>query len=146
MRQKIALLWDIDGTLLTTGGLGRGPLLDAIQSATGHEGDYDLVTSSGLTDHQIVNQILEPFGLAGNNLDELINQILEDYCVRYTELLITKKLKILNRVGDILQVLHEQENRYCICDEWQNLNLIIIEDSLREVESSFKTNPRSFHH
>jgi phosphoglycolate phosphatase-like HAD superfamily hydrolase len=110
MRQKIALLWDIDGTLLTTNGLGRGPLLDAIQSLTGHEGDYDLISSSGLTDHQIVNQIVGPLGLSGNSLDELINQILEDYCVRYTELLITKKLKILNRVDDILQVLHVQEN------------------------------------
>jgi phosphoglycolate phosphatase len=110
MKQKIALLWDIDGTLLTTNGLGRGPLLDAIQSSTGHEGDYNLVASSGLTDHQIVNQILEPFGVAGNNLDELINQILEDYCARYAELLLIKKLKILNRVDEMLQVLHKQEN------------------------------------
>jgi phosphoglycolate phosphatase len=110
MRQKIALLWDIDGTLLTTSGLGRGPLLDAIQSSTGHKGDYDLISSSGLTDHQIVNQIVKPLGLAEDNLDELINQILEDYCARYAELLFTKKIKILNRADDILQVLHEQEN------------------------------------
>ena len=106
MKQKIALLWDIDGTLLTTSGIGRGPLLDAIQSSTGHEGDYDLVASSGLTDHQIVNQILEPLGVAGNNLDELIKQILEDYCARYAELLLIKKLKILNKVDEFLQVLH----------------------------------------
>jgi len=110
MKQKFALLWDIDGTLLTTSGLGRGPLLDAIESSTGHEGDYDLISSSGLTDHQIVNQIVKPLGLSGDSLDELINQILEDYCARYSELLLTKKLKILNRVDDILQVLHLQEN------------------------------------
>jgi phosphoglycolate phosphatase len=110
MKQKVALLWDIDGTLLTTNGLGRGPLNEAIQSSTGFKGDYDLVASFGLTDHQIVNNVIQTFGITGKNQQELIDEILEDYCVRYESLLQNNRITILNGIDAILQVLNNQEN------------------------------------
>ena len=110
MRRKIALLWDIDGTLLTTNGLGRGPLLDAIKCSTGYESDYDLVSSFGLTDHQIVKNAIISLGITGKNLEELINEILEDYCARYESLLQNKRITILNGIDAILQVLNDHEN------------------------------------
>ena len=110
MKQKVALLWDIDGTLLTTNGLGRGPLLDAIQCSTGFKGDYDLVTSFGLTDHQIVNSVITSFGITAKNPEELIDEILEDYCVRYELLLQNKRITKLNGIDPILQVLNNHGN------------------------------------
>jgi phosphoglycolate phosphatase len=110
MKRKIALLWDIDGTLLTTNGLGRGPLLDAIKYSTGYESDYDLVSSFGLTDHQIVNNAIISLGITGKNLEELINEILEDYCTRYESMLQNKRITMLNGIDAILQVLNNHEN------------------------------------
>ncbi len=109
-KQKVALLWDIDGTLLTTNGLGRGPLLDAIRCSTGFKGDYDLATSFGLTDHQIVNNVINSFGITVKNPEESIDEILEDYCVRYELLLQNKRITILNGIDSILQVLNDHEN------------------------------------
>ena len=110
MKRKIALLWDIDGTLLTTNGLGRGPLLGAIKCSIGYESGYDLVSSFGLTDHQIVNNAIISLGITGKNLEELINEILEDYCARYESLLQNKRITILNGIDAILQVLNDHEN------------------------------------
>ncbi len=110
MKQKVALLWDIDGTLLTTKGLGQAPLKEAIQSSTGFKGDYDLVASFGLTDHQIVKNVIESFGISTQNRHELIDEILEAYCVRYESLLQNNRLTILNGIDGILQVLSNHEN------------------------------------
>jgi phosphoglycolate phosphatase len=110
MKQKVALLWDIDGTLLTTNGLGRGPLLDAIQCSTGFKADYDLVTSFGLTDHQIVNNVIKSLGITAKNPEKFIDEILEDYCVRYESLLQNKRITILNGIDTILQVLNDCGN------------------------------------
>lgn len=110
MKQKVALLWDIDGTLLTTNGLGRGPLLDAIQCSTGFKSDYDLATSFGLTDHQIVNNVINFLGITAKNPEGLIDEILKDYCVRYESLLQNKRISILNGIDTILQVLHDRGN------------------------------------
>ena len=109
MERKIALLWDIDGTLLTTHGMGRGPLLEAIKRTTGFEGDYDLASSSGFTDHQIVNQIIKPLKLYGANKESTIAKILESYCEIYRELLRSRKLSILNQADKILYELSQNE-------------------------------------
>jgi phosphoglycolate phosphatase len=110
MKPRIALLWDIDGTLLTTNGLGRGPLLDAIQFSTGYKAEYDLATGFGLTDHQIVNNVIKSLGVTDKNREELIDEVLEDYCTRYEVLLQSKKITILNGVDSILQVLNNHKN------------------------------------
>jgi phosphoglycolate phosphatase-like HAD superfamily hydrolase len=110
MKPRIALLWDIDGTLLTTNGLGRGPLLDAIQCTTGYKGDHDLATGFGLTDHQIVNNVIKCLEISDKNPDELIDDVLEDYCTRYEVLLQSKKITILNGVDGILRVLNSHGN------------------------------------
>ena len=110
MKQKIALLWDIDGTLLTTNGLGRAPLLDAIRCSTGFKGDYDLVASFGLTDHQIVSNVIKSFGITALNLEKLIDEILEDYCTRYESLLQNKRITILNGIDVVLQLLSNHGN------------------------------------
>jgi phosphoglycolate phosphatase-like HAD superfamily hydrolase len=110
MKPRIALLWDIDGTLLTTNGLGRGPLLDAIECTTGYKGEYHLATGFGLTDHQIVNNVIKFFEISDKNPDELIDDVLEDYCTRYEVLLQSKKITILNGVDDILPVLNSHGN------------------------------------
>jgi phosphoglycolate phosphatase len=110
MKPRIALLWDIDGTLLTTNGLGRGPLLDAIKFSTGYKAEYDLAAGFGLTDHQIVNNVISSLGVTDENLEELIDEVLEDYCARYEVLLQSKKINLLNGVDGILQDLDNHEN------------------------------------
>lgn len=105
MIQKVALLWDIDGTLLTTCGLGRGPLLEAIKLATGLNCDYDPNSVAGFTDHQIIDQLIMELELDATTKEILIDKILETYCQLYQELLPSKDFELLNDVKNTLQKL-----------------------------------------
>ena len=94
--KKIALLWDIDGTLLSTNGLGRTPLLEAIRITTGVVGSYSLDSISGLTDHQVVNKILREYFFEDEDIDNTILKVLDLYCELYSSLVINKSFVLFN--------------------------------------------------
>ena len=96
IRKRVALLWDIDGTLLSTNGLGRGPLLEAIQRTTGLVGSYDLESTSGFTDHQIVHTVLTQESMDSGQTVRLIDTVLDLYCELYSKLIYDKKFILLN--------------------------------------------------
>lgn len=50
MTPRVAVCWDVDGTLLHGGTVGREVLLDAFTTVTGHPAPADAVTMSGRTD------------------------------------------------------------------------------------------------
>jgi phosphoglycolate phosphatase len=110
IRKKVALLWDIDGTLISTNGLGRAPLLEAIQITTGLVRSYDLKSTSGFTDHQIVNMVLSQDGLKFNQITKTIEMILDLYCELYSNLVYNKKFILLNQMDQILNDLMQREN------------------------------------
>ncbi|MEQ1895970.1 MAG: HAD hydrolase-like protein [Vicinamibacterales bacterium] len=98
------LFWDIDGTLLATGGAGMIAWNDAVKELTGQ--DFDLrssIRSSGMTDFQIGVKTLEFLGFtpAPGDLDRLVS--------RYEELLPAslplKEGQVLGHVREILTVL-----------------------------------------
>lgn len=76
------LLFDIDGTLISTGGAGRTAFITAFEEVTGAVDAYDSFSFAGRTDRGIVRAGLDAAGLA--NSDETIDAVLE----RYLELLV----------------------------------------------------------
>jgi phosphoglycolate phosphatase len=79
---SLILFWDIDGTLLTTGGAGMFAWNDAVREITGH--DFDLrsaVRSAGFTDYQIGVRTFELLGLPATSTD--VDRLVR----RYEELL-----------------------------------------------------------
>ena len=69
--KKIALIWDIDGTLLNTGGVGIIPFEMAVKTETGLFARLDRKRFSGFTDFLIAKTMLESM----------------DYPIRTTEVL-----------------------------------------------------------
>jgi phosphoglycolate phosphatase len=55
----IALFWDIDGTLLSTGKAGVMPWEAAVREITGHDFQLSSIRVPGLTDYQIAVKTLE---------------------------------------------------------------------------------------
>jgi phosphoglycolate phosphatase len=110
IRKKIALLWDIDGTLLTTNGLGRTPLLEAIRITTGVVGSYSLDSTSGLTDHQVVNKVLTEYFFQDEDIDSTISKVLDLYCDLYASLVINKSFMLLNEIDQIMEELSRNKN------------------------------------
>jgi phosphoglycolate phosphatase len=56
--QKIALLWDIDGTLLNTRGVAAKQLVESFRQITGKEASISPGQYSGFTDYEIVLDLL----------------------------------------------------------------------------------------
>jgi len=71
------LLFDIDGTLITSGGAGEGALMDAMQQRFGMQEDLSGITIAGATDALIARMMLEKNGLAAS--PENITALLDAY-------------------------------------------------------------------
>lgn len=70
---KRLILWDIDGTLLSTGSVGRYALEQAVASVTGLD-EVPRVNMSGKTDQRIMREIMQAAGLPDGRIDELLPQ------------------------------------------------------------------------
>ncbi|HEY5741499.1 MAG TPA: hypothetical protein VIS99_03070, partial [Terrimicrobiaceae bacterium] len=71
------LLFDIDGTLITSGGAGEGALMDAMRERFGIEENLGGITIAGSTDALIARLILEKNGLVASA--ENITALLDSY-------------------------------------------------------------------
>ena len=69
MPPRVLVLWDIDHTLIETGGIGFVLYRRAFQAATGQE-LLEFVTMSGRTELDIMTEMLETNGLAAT--DEVV--------------------------------------------------------------------------
>jgi phosphoglycolate phosphatase len=77
------VLFDIDGTILLTGGAGRRAITTALHEAVGSASSFQHVRFDGKTDPQIVSELLDAAGHAGPHDAERI----EALCRRYVTLL-----------------------------------------------------------
>ena len=62
------VLFDIDGTLLHSGGCGRAATRLAIQDVFGTVGALDKVNFAGKTDWEILREALQPFGITAETI------------------------------------------------------------------------------
>jgi phosphoglycolate phosphatase len=60
---RILLLWDIDGTLINSGGAGMRALRTALATVFGLQGSLDDIEFAGRTDRWIMRRIFAKFGL-----------------------------------------------------------------------------------
>jgi phosphoglycolate phosphatase-like HAD superfamily hydrolase len=67
------ILWDIDGTLLSTGPVGRSALEQAAAAVAGLD-ETPHVVMSGKTDQRILREIMLAAGLGAERVDELLPQ------------------------------------------------------------------------
>jgi phosphoglycolate phosphatase-like HAD superfamily hydrolase len=69
---QVVLLWDLDGTLLSTGRAGVFALEEAAEAVLGRKVDLQDMHTSGLTDAQIAELILDGDPDAGANVDRFL--------------------------------------------------------------------------
>lgn len=75
---KSLFLFDIDGTLITSGGAGEWALRRAVQARFGAEDDLSKIVLAGATDAAIAGELLKNNGLAesGDNIAALLDTYL----------------------------------------------------------------------
>ncbi len=79
------LLWDIDGTLLRTPGLGVRAFARALESVTGHPIARTTYDFGGKTDPVIARDLLAAVGVDGDRADALVPRLLAEVERTYDE-------------------------------------------------------------
>jgi phosphoglycolate phosphatase-like HAD superfamily hydrolase len=77
--ERRLLLFDIDGTLITSGGAGEGALKDAMKGRFGVEEDLQGILLAGATDAKIARELLAKHGIeaTAENVAALLDEYLQ---------------------------------------------------------------------
>ncbi len=97
------ILFDIDGTLLTSGGAGEKALRLALQDRFGRDDDLAQIEIAGRTDSGIARSILEKNGVAATS--EAIAAFLDGYLHRLEGLLPVTPGRLLPGILELLEKL-----------------------------------------
>jgi phosphoglycolate phosphatase-like HAD superfamily hydrolase len=76
---KRLVLFDIDGTLLSAGGISSRAMVEALVAEFGTAGAADEYDYSGKTDPQIVRDLMGAAGVPGARIDAGMSAVLTDY-------------------------------------------------------------------
>jgi phosphoglycolate phosphatase-like HAD superfamily hydrolase len=99
------VLFDIDGTLLSAGGVSARALVEALIRTFGAVGPLDGYDYSGKTDPQIVRELMRGAGFGDAEIAARRETALERYRSRLLELLRPEDVSALPGVGPLLEAL-----------------------------------------
>lgn len=102
------LLFDIDGTLITSGGAGEAALKDAMRSRFDVEEDLDGIILAGATDARIARELLEKHSIAVSA--ENVAALLDTYLGHLNERIGRHDGKLLPGIVPLLKVLSERSD------------------------------------
>ena len=103
---KRLLLFDIDGTLINSGGAGLAALRDVLRDQFGIADDLEGIEIAGRTDSGIVHQILRKIGIVPNESNT--TRFLEQYVGLLARELPRCEGRILPGIEELLRRLREQ--------------------------------------
>src|SRR5437867_6815977 len=99
------VLFDIDGTLLTTAGAARAAFTRALSEAAGQPISPDGYSFSGRTDPQIARDILSSHGIDGAALEKAIPESIRLYLRYFAERPSLEQARLFPGVRDLLRTL-----------------------------------------
>lgn len=102
----IALFWDIDGTLLTTGRAGAVPWETAVREITGRAFELSSIRVPGMTDYQIAAKTFELLGVEAD--DAALERMVRRYEDLLPAALPTRPGRVLPNVREILERLRDR--------------------------------------
>lgn len=97
------ILFDIDGTLITSGGAGEAALVRAMKTRFGVEEDFSGIVLAGATDALIARSLLEKHGLEVS--PENVTALLDTYLHHLAECLPAHRGRILPGMVELLERL-----------------------------------------
>jgi phosphoglycolate phosphatase len=106
---KRLLLFDIDGTLVSTGGAGVVALKRVIEKRYGVKDDLDDIEIAGRTDSGIAASILKKYGT--NEADGNVTRFLDEYLSFLKQTVSTTDGKILPGMSEILKQMKAKPDR-----------------------------------
>jgi phosphoglycolate phosphatase-like HAD superfamily hydrolase len=102
------VLFDIDGTLVSAGGISARVFGEALLEAFGTTGAADRFDYSGKTDPQIVRELMTGAGFTDAEIEERRPRALEDYRVRLAASIRPEHVVPKPGMGPLLEALEDQ--------------------------------------
>jgi phosphoglycolate phosphatase-like HAD superfamily hydrolase len=102
------LLWDIDGTLIASGGAGMHALQAGLRQALGIEGSLADIDFAGRTDRWIVRRIFEKFSVPHS--EENFTRLIDSYIAALPASLLNPHARVLPGVREILAQADARED------------------------------------
>jgi len=99
------LLFDIDGTILLTHGIGRRAVEASLSELSGRRIDTSGISFSGKTDPQIIREVLAASGFNGSSLNGLVEEGLEAYTELMRESIRPEATELLGGVKELIEEL-----------------------------------------
>jgi phosphoglycolate phosphatase-like HAD superfamily hydrolase len=104
------LLFDIDGTLISTNGVAGKIMLEVLQEEIHQSIEYDIKVFVGSTDRLILRQFIEKTSVPIKDIDIVIDKVLMKYLSELeTKLFLPNKVKMHNGVLNLLERLIDDE-------------------------------------
>ncbi len=105
------LLFDLDGTLMLSGGAGSRAMDRAMKKRFGIDEAFRNIKPDGMTDPMIFRQMFEQFGLEFDDVDQVVNELAEQYRVfMLDEMPRSEKAVLMPGVVEFLTELQSREN------------------------------------
>jgi len=98
------LLFDIDGTLITSGGAGEAALKDAMKGRFGVEEDMQGILLAGATDARIARELLEKHGIESTPAN--VSALLDEYLSCLSRRIPMHSGRLLPGITPVLESLH----------------------------------------
>ncbi len=109
MKKKL-LLFDIDGTLILTGGVAAKLMAGSVSEAAGIPISWTMADFVGNTDRNIVMTLLNRCGISASDISEMTNRVMEVYLKKLKiEIVKDGVVTILPGVLQLLQALSEDD-------------------------------------
>ena len=105
---NLLLLWDIDGTLIASGGAGMHALRTGLRAAFGIEGPLDDIDFAGRTDRWIVRRIFEKFSVP--HTEENFARCIDGYIAALPAALANPRARVLPGVRELLAVIATRDS------------------------------------
>jgi len=99
------VLFDLDGTLVTTGGKALAACLEAYAAVVGSPAPAEGFSAAGKTDPQIFTELLQRSGVDEVAIPHLLPRILEAYRALLPEKLLPEHVRSLPGAEDLLRIL-----------------------------------------
>ena len=112
MRYKrvVLVLFDIDGTILTSRGMGRKAVQEALSDVCQIEVVSKGISFSGRTDPEIMRTMLSAAGLSEDRVESLFSECLEAYTRVLMQMLKPEHVRVLPGVRDLIHLLRNRDD------------------------------------
>jgi len=108
------VLFDIDGTLLATGGPAKEAFRVAMLETYGTFGDIEVVSFAGKTDPQIARELLRGAGLPNQMIDAGMPDLWRSYLGYLEVALVDRPMRALPGVVELLAELDQRSSQFAL--------------------------------